>query len=260
MSSYSTTDSNIYRPTSSEYLNYQKLSKFNKFYYSKTNFLTKFLPGKTSSVKSPPYKKNLFISTDPLSPLNLTRQKTEINLTSTNYFIRNSNKKRKNSLKIKNKFNPDILETQYISQPKKQNKKIKIFDIPKCNTFLAKKIKTKSLHLNTFDIISRNYCRLIKSPSFSKPIFNKSIRDIKIKNKIYHKKNDSLSHSMKMLIERANKSCKKSSAFMAKTFNQKLNYDKRQSFNEYNKFMNELKTNLNLSKSKSKIQKLVFYK
>ena len=262
MSIYSTTDTNINTPTSSDFLNYRKISKFNKFYFSKTNFLSQFLQGNTLSVKNPPYKKNLFISTKPLNPIKLTRENTEMNMNSTNqnYFINTPKSKIiKTSSKIKNKFNPDILDTQYISQPKKFIAKIQIFDIPKCNTFLAKKIKTKSLYLNTFDLIGRNN-RLLTSPSFNKPIFNKSIRDIRIKNKIYYKKNNSMSHSMKMLIERTNKRSKKSSDFRSKTFKQKLNYDRRENLNEYNKFMSELKTSLNLSKSKSKIQRLVFDK
>ena len=263
MSLYSTTDTNINTPTSSDFLDYRKLSKFNKFYFSKTNYLSKFLPGNTLSLKHPPYKKNLFISATPSSPTKLTRVHTgmNMNLTRNNYFINSpKSKKIKISTKIKNKFNPDILDTRYISQPKKFKKKIPILYIPKCNTFLAKKIKTKSLNLNKFDLIGRNK-RLIISPSFiNKPIFNKSFRDIIIKNKIYYNKNDSFSHSMKMLIERANKNSKKASDFMGKTFKQKLNYDRRENLHEYNKFISELKTSLNLSKSKSKIQRLVFDK
>ena len=43
---------------------------------------------------------------------------------------------------------------------------------------------------------------------------------------------------------------------MINKFEKRLIYDKRENLKEYNKFMNELRTNLNLSKSKSKIQKL----
>ena len=63
---------------------------------------------------------------------------------------------------------------------------------------------------------------------------------------------------MKRLIEKANNSCKKANAIMINQFEKRLIYDKKENIKEYNKFMNELTTNLNISKSKSKINKLNF--
>ena len=64
---------------------------------------------------------------------------------------------------------------------------------------------------------------------------------------------------MNLLIERAKKSSKKAATYMIKKFEQKLIYDKRENIKEYNKFMNALQTNLNKSKSKSKISKRFIY-
>ena len=41
-------------------------------------------------------------------------------------------------------------------------------------------------------------------------------------------------------------------------FKQKLNYDKRENLNEYNKFMSSLKINLNLAKYKNSNNEFVY--
>ena len=198
-----------------------------------------------------------------MTPFKLTRTVTQSNLANSIY-LNSTSKSNKtifnssyNSKKIKNKFNPDLLDTQYISQPKKRNKKINI-DIPSRNTFLGNKIKTQTLNLNTFNYINGNKYKIISSSFFKKPIINKHFIDIQIKNKLCRKKNDSICESMKRLIEKAHKSCKKANAAMINQFEKRLIYDKRENLKEYNKFMNELTTNLNISKSKSKINKLNF--
>ena len=253
------TESNINNITSNDCSKFKKLSKFNKFYLSSNNFSFK----NVSLIKSPSNKNNLFISRTHMTPFKLIRTKTQTNLVNSKYL--NStfkpNKTIYNSLtiseKIKNKFNPDILDTQYISLPKRKNKKINL-DIPSRNTFLGNKIKTKTLNLNTFNYINSNKYKNISSSFFKKPIINKHLIDMQIKSKLCKKKNDLICESMKRLIEKANKSCKKANSIMINQFEKKLIYDKRENLREYNKFMNELTTNLNLSKSKSKISKLYF--
>ena len=252
------TQSNINNISSSGCFKHTKLSKFNKFYLSSNNFSFK----KESLIKSPSLKNNLFNSITHMTPFKLIRTKTQTNLINSKY-LNSTSKSNKiiynswyNSKKIKNKFNPEILETQYISRPKKRNKKINI-NIPSRNTFLCNK-KTKTLNLNTFNYINDNKYKIISSSFFKKPIFNKHLIDIKIKNKLYRKKNDSICESMKRLIEKANKSSKKANSIMINQFEKKLIYDKRENLKEYDKFMNELTTNLNLSKSKLKINKIYF--
>lgn len=252
------TESNTNNISSCDYLKYKKLTKFNKFYLSSNN-LFKNEP----LIKSPSNINHLFITRNPMTPFKLTRTTTQSNLANSVY-LNSTLKSNKtiynssfNSNKIKNKFNPDLLDTQYISLSKKRNKKISL-DIPSRNTFLGNKIKTKTLNLNTFNYINGNKYKIISSSFFKNPIINKHIIDIKIKNKLCRKKNDSNCEPMKRLIEKANKSCKKANAIMINKFEKRFIYDKRENLKEYNNFMNELTTNLNLSKSKSKINKLNF--
>lgn len=259
MSIHLMTDTNTNHISSPDYMKYKKLSNLNKFYLSSNNFSFK----NKSLIKSPSNKNNLFISRTHMTPFKLTRTKTQTNLSNSQYL--NSTTKPNKSIyntsyisnKIKNKYNPDILDTQYVSIPKKRNKKINI-EIPYRNTFLGNKIKTKTMNLNSFNYINSKKYKLISSSFLKKTIINKNIIDIQIKNKLCRKKNDLICESMKRLIDKANKSSKKAHAIMINKFEKRLIYDKRENLKEYNKFMNELRTNLNLSKSKSKIKKLYF--
>ena len=213
------TEPNISNISSSDYFKYKRLSKFNKSYLSSSNFSFK----NESLIKSPLNKNNLFISTTHKTPFKLTRAKTRANLANSKCF--NSISKSKKSIynsfyttnKIKNKFNPDLLDTQYISLPKKKNKK-KYLDNPSRNTFLDNKIKNKSINLNTFNYINTNKYKNISFSFFKKPIINKHILDIQIKNKLCKKKNDLICESMKRLIEKANKRSKKANAIMINKF------------------------------------------
>lgn len=266
MSMYSITENNYpFNPKSSNYLNFQKLAKLNKFYNTKSNFSSKFNPLYITSNKEQ-NRQNIFISDAPFTPIKMAKTKSLINLSNTKY-LNSTTKTYKNlshltniTNKIKNKFNPDILDTQFISKPKKLKKKKISIDVPRYNTFLNNKIKTKSLHLTKFDLINGNVYNLVTSTLMNKPVINKSIREIEIKSRINNNyNNDPISHSMKVLIERSNKSNKKAAAFMINKFKQKLIYEKKENLNEYNKFMSELKANLSRSKSKSRPKKKFFY-
>ena len=235
MSFYSITESNINKPSSSDFLNYQKLSKLNKFYLSNNNFTCKYSL-KSLSIKKPQNKRIIFNSSNFLTPNKGTKRK------SYNYL--------NNTTKVKNKFNPDILDTHFISQPKKQKKITHNIAMPKYNSFLYKKIKLDSLHSNMLDFINRNKHNLIRTKYCKKPLVEK---------KIFSKKKVSISDSMNLLIERANRSNKKAASYMIQNFDKKLIFDKRENLKEYNKFMNALQTNLNKSKSKSKICYRFFY-
>ena len=235
MSFYSITESNIYRPSSSDYLKYQKLSNFNKFYLSNNNFPCKYLFKSLSIKNNLPNKKNLFKSENFLTP-------NKINKTKSQHFFNNTTK-------VKKKFNPDILDTEFISQPKKQKKITHNLDMLNYNSFLNTKLKLESIHLNIIDYINGNKHNLLRTTYCKKPT---------IKHKFNFKKKDSISDSMNLLIERVNKRNKKAESYMIKTFDKKLLYDKRENLKEYNKFINILQTNLNKSKSKSKIKRFFY--
>ena len=155
-----------------------------------------------------------------------------------------------NTTKIKNKFNPDILDSEFIFQPKKQRKIKNILPMPKYNSFLYKKSKSDSINLNLFDYLNGNKKNLLRAKYCKRPIIEK---------KIFLKKKDSISDSMNLLIERVNRSNKKAASYMIQNFDKRLIFDKRENLKEYNKFMNALQTNLNKSKSKSNINYRFFY-
>ena len=258
MSIYSITENSIIRPSPSDYLNFQRLTKFNKFYLSKNNFSCKFHSIYPSSNTSQNSKKNIVLLDTTLSPIRMTKAKYQIYLSNSKHL--NSSKKiykkyfniSNNSARIKTQFNPDILDAQFISKPKKlKKKKIKI-EIPIYNTFLNNKIKNKSLRLNTYDLININNSKLITSMFMNKPIVYRSFKDIQVKKIINHNKNDSVSNSMKNLIEKNTKGNNKNSVdFMINKFKKRLIYDKKENLKEYNKFMFDLRTNLSKSKSKN---------
>ena len=92
----------------------------------------------------------------------------------------------------------------------------------------------------------------------NKPIICRNIRDIKRKGD-ENKRNYSLIRSMKMLIEKCDKSSKKAKAYMMTQYEQRLFFDKKVNLKEYNNFMKELQKSLSKSKSKSKPKKNFCY-
>ena len=235
MSIYSTTtESNINKPILNDELNYQKLQKFNKFYLTNNNFSCK----DKSKIAPTTKVDNLFIMDIPLTPRTTTLAKTNIKKThSRNYSTHKTLTKYKtynNYNRMKKMFNPDILEGQYISKPKKKKIKNCRIEMPKYNTFLASKIKGKSLGIKIANCITGNLSKFIIPDNY--------------------KKNDEFRGS-KLLAE---KKRKKAMANVFNQFKQKLNYDKRENLYEYNKFMNSLKINLNLAKYRNSNNEFVY--
>ncbi len=254
MSTYSTTtESNINKPILNDDLNYQKLQKFNKFYLTNSNFSCKTKASITTTSKIEKMN-NINIPFTPKAALakininnvhsrNLSNQKALIKYKTYN-----------NYNKMKNLFNPDILDAEYISKPKKIKKKKCRIEMPIYNTFLGNKIKGKSLGLKIRNCIEGNLSKFIIPRNYNKSFINKSISNIKVKNKIIYKKNDTF-REMKSTMEKKHR---KTMDNILRKFEQKLNYDKRENLNEYNKFMNTLRINLNLSKYKNKINKFIY--
>ena len=252
--------------------NFQKLTKLNKFYSKTKKFSSRYNSKPLLSAKNKNISTENLFSTQPNSKthnkiifsntfLNYSSTKLNSSLTS---FIDSNNSTRNSSFiskKIKNKFDPNILDTHYISKPTRFNKKFSKLDMPKFNTFLGGKIKTKSFNFKTFDLINGNICRFVNSPCGIKPVINKSIKDFIIKNKLKHKlkNNISISDSMKILIHRISKGNKHCSSNIFNKFNKRLIHDKRENLKEYNNYMNELQANLNLTKSKSKNKNRLIY-
>ena len=139
MSIYSTTtESNFNKPILNDELNYQKLQKFNKFYLTNSNFSYKTKTKIETSNKS----EGLYNMNVPFSPKNTFLHSNIKNIRSRNYSNNKSLVKYKtynNYNRMKNLFNPDILDAQYISKPKKNNTKKYKMEIPIINTFLCKK-------------------------------------------------------------------------------------------------------------------------
>lgn len=259
MSAYSITEPN-------GYYNFQKMTKLNKFYSTTKKFSSRcnykpFLSVKNISTQNLFSTQNNSITHNKIeksnSLLNFSNKKLNSSLTS---YIDSNNSTRNSShisTKIKSKFDPSILDTHYISKPIRHNNKFSNLDMPKFNTFLGSKIKTKSFNFKTFDLING---RLLNNTCGNKSNINKSIKDLIIKNKLKHnfKNNISISDSMKILIHRVNKGNKRSFNIINK-FNKRLIYDKRENIKEFNNYMNELQTNLNLAKSKSKNNNRLIY-
>jgi hypothetical protein len=255
MSIYSTTtESNINKPILNDELNYQKLQKFNKFYLTNNNFSCK----DKSKIAPTTKVDNLFIMDIPLTPRTTTLAKTNIKKThSRNYSTHKTLTKYKtynNYNRMKKMFNPDILEGQYISKPKKKKIKNCRIEMPKYNTFLASKIKGKSLGIKIANCITGNLSKFIIPDNYNKSFINKSITNLRVREKIKYKKNDEFRGS-KLLAEKRRK---KAMANVFNQFKQKLNYDKRENLYEYNKFMNSLKINLNLAKYRNSNNEFVY--
>ena len=254
MSTFSTTtDSNIIKPLLNEDLNYQKLQKFNKFYLSNSNFITKT---KTKIPLSNNIENVLNIDI-PFTPSSSSSKNNINKIHSRNINTHKALTKYKtynNYNKIKNIFNPEILEGQFISKPKKIKKNNCRLEMPKYNTFLGSKIKGKPLGLKISNCITGNLSKFIMPKNYNRIPINKSISDIKVKDKIVYKRNDSFREKQ---ISMENKHRKIIYNVLNK-FKQKLNFDKRENLNEYNRFMNTLKINLNVTKLRNKSTKFVY--
>ena len=257
MSLYSLTENNIHKNTSSDYLDFNtRQNKFNSTYYFPRKFCQKsFSQIRITSPRNPSITKNYF-----LTPKRKTNMYKITNIKSYKD-LKNLSKAVK---KIKNKFNPEILVTEYISQPKRKrqrNKKITNLDIPQYNTFLGNKEKTKSFNFKTFNIINGNINESSTLSYCNRSNVNKlrEVKNFKLINKLNYKKTDYLSESIKLLIERANKNSKKATDKARNQFKQRLINDKRENLKEYNKYMTVLQLSLNKSKSKTKNMKRLVY-
>lgn len=265
MSLYTVTESNMYRPCSCDFIDFQKFSNVNQFCTSKNFYSNKCIPSPSSTIKfsnnqSLYNTKNTF-----LTPTKITKTKSQINIYnpkySNNSIVRSykdlSNYSDKET-KIRKLFNPDILNAHYISRPKKFRNKISTLEIPKFNTFLGNKIKTKSINFNTFDIINGNSCKIFSSNISNKPKINRGIRDFRLK-KLGYLKNCINNNNMKLLVERSKRRNKRPSEFIINQFKQKLINDKKENLREFNNYMNVLQMTLNKSKSKSKPKNKLIY-
>ena len=245
MSIYSTTtESNINKPMLNDDLNYKKLQKFNKFYLTKNIFSSK---DKTNLV-TPRNLDKLFNKDIPMTP-RTSLVKTNINnIHSRNY----SNQKTLTKYKTYNNynrmirlFNPEILDGQYVSQPKKNKSKHCKIEIPKYQTFLKNKIKGKPLGLKLSNCITGNLSKFVIPQKYNNLFSNKSITNLKIKEKIKYKRDDPIKNAKIM----QDKKHRKTVSNLLLKFKHKLNFDKRENLIEYNKFMSSLKINLDMTKS-----------
>ena len=254
MSIYSTTtESNIYKSALNDDLNYQKLQKFNKFYLTKNIFSAK----NKTKLMTPRNVDNIFNKDIPMTP-RTSLVKTNINnIHSRNYSSHKTLTKYKtynNYNKMIRLFNPEILDGQYISQPKKNKiKKCKI-EMPKYQTFLNNKVKGKPLGLKISNCITGNLSKFIIPDKYNNLYSNKSISNMNIKDKIKYKRNDVFKNAKNIL----DKKHRKTVTNLLIKFKQKLNYDKRENLNEYNRFMSALKINLNITKSRNSCNKFIY--
>ena len=254
MSIYSTTaESNINfnttKPILNDDLNYKKLQKFNKFYLTNSSFSNK----NKSKISNSNYTENILNIN---SNIPLTSRASGLKTNINKFKTRNNNYELKHLIKyktysnynkMKNLFNPDILEGEFLSKPKKNKRKTSKIEMPKYKTFLGNKIKDKSLGLKISNCITGNLSKFIIPRNYTKSFINKSVSNIKLKEKIKYSRNDYYNNA-KLFAEKKHR---KTVMNFVNKFKQKLNYEKRENLNEYNKFMNSLRINLSLSKSKT---------
>ena len=252
------------------YSNFQKLTKLNKFYSKTKKFSSRYNSKPLLSVKKISTQNLFSTQTNSMTHSKISKSNSFLNFSNIKLnsslasYIDSNNSTRNSSYiskKIKNKFDPNILDNHFISKPPRSNKTFSRLDMPKFNTFLGSKIKKNSFNFKTFDLINGNICRFVNNACGNKPAINKGIKDFIIKNKLKHnfKNNISISDSMKLLIHRVNKRNKDCSSKIFSKFNRRLIHDKRENLKEYNNYMNELQTNLNLIKSKSKDKNRLIY-
>ena len=207
MSLYSLTENNIYKNTSRDYFDFNtRPNKFNSTYY----FPRKFSQKSFSQIRVPTRQNPSITENNFLTPKSKTNLYKIANIRS----YKDLKSLSKAVTKIKNKFNPEILVTEYISQPKRKrqrNKKIANLDIPKYNTFLGNKEKTKSFNFKTFNIINGNINESSTLSYCNRSNVNRlrDVKNFKLINKLNYKKINYISESIKLLIERANKNNKR---------------------------------------------------
>jgi hypothetical protein len=222
-------------------------------YYSLQYYPEEFRGKKTSLINN----KHSLYENSTFTPIKITKKNSQMNIynpckSSLIKSYKDLSSPLKLEEKIKKKYSPEIFNSEYISKPKKFRYLTKN-EIPNFKTFLGNKIKTNSININTYNIINGNgnSDKLITS-SFYKPNINKSIDYLRFKKNLNYKKNDLITDSIKLLLEKVNNSSKKAKAKMINQFKLRLIYDKRQNLDEYNKYMKDLEENLSKSKSRSK--------
>ena len=242
MSLYSLTENNIHKNTSSDYLDFNtRQNKFNSTYYFPRKFSQKsFSQIRVPTRQNPSITENYF-----LTPKRNIKSKTNLYKITNIRSYKDFKSLSKAVTKIKNKFNPEILVTEYISQPKRKrqrNKKITNLDIPQYNTFLGNKEKTKSFNFKTFNIINGNINESSTLSYCNRSNVNRlrDVKNFKLINKLNYKKINYISESIKLLIERANKNNKRAADKTRNQFKQRLINDKRENLKEYNKYMSVL--------------------
>ena len=260
MSVYSLTENNLHK-NSSDYLDFNtRPNKFNSTYYFPRKYCQKsFSQIKIPTRQNPSKTGNYF-----LTPKRNNKSKTNLYKITNIKSYKDLKSLSKAVAKIKKKFNPEILVTEYISQPKRKrqrNKKITNLDIPQYNTFLGNKEKTNSFNFKTFNIINGNINESSTLSYCNRSNVNKlrDVKNFKLINKLNYKKTDYISESIKLLIERANKNSKRANDKARNQFKQRLINDKRENLKEYNKYMSVLQQSLNKSKSKTKNMKKLIY-
>ena len=261
MSLYSLTENNIHKNTSSDNFDFNaRPNKFNSTYY----FPRKFSQKSFSQIRVPTRQNPLITENYFLTPKRNIKSKTNLYKITNIKSYKDLKSLSKAVKKIKNKFNPEILVTEYISQPKRnrqRNKKITNLDIPKYNTFLGNKEKTKSFNFKTFNIINGNIneSSILSYCNRSNVNRLRDVKNFKLINKLNYKKIDYISESIKLLIERANKNNKRAIDKEKNQFKQRLINEKRDNLKEFNKYMSVLQQSLNKSKSKTKEMKRLIY-
>ena len=258
---YSLTENNICRNPSSDCLDFNtRLNKFNSSYY----FPKKISQKSLSQIRMPKRPNPSITENYFLTPKRNIKSKSNLYKIKSIKSYKDLKSLSKVVTKIKKKFNPEILITEYVSQPKRKrqrNKKITNLDIPKYNTFLGNKVKTKTFNFKTFNLMNGDVNESSGMSFCNKSNVNKlrDVKNFKLINKLNYKKTDYVSESIKLLIERANKSNKKSIDKARNQFKQRLINDKRDNLKEYNKYMSVLQQSLNKSKSKTKNMKRLIY-
>ena len=258
MSLHCLTENNIHKNTSSDYLDFNRRpNKFNSTYYFKNQ--KSFSKIRVPTKQNPSITENYF-----LTPRRSIKSKTSLFKITNIKSYKDLKSLSKAIKKIKKKFNPEILVTEYISQPKRnrqRNKKITNLDIPKYNTFLGNKEKTKSFNFKTFNIMNGNIneSSILSYCNRSNVNRLRDVKNFKLINKLNYKKIDYISESIKLLIERANKNNKRAIDKEKNQFKQRLINEKRDNLKEFNKYMSVLQQSLNKSKSKTKDMKRLIY-
>ena len=171
---------------------------------------------------------------------------TEVNTNKYNEYKTSKNKL--SSKSIKDKLSDKILNSEFIPFKHKKYKSKKIFnvDVFKTKSFLFDKIKTKPIKLTNFDCIYGNKGKRLIYEYLKKNNLFKT----KSKIKFYRPpmiNNNNLNISYKYIISKNKKAIN-----AAHKFKKKLAEEGKDNIKEHNKFIESLRMNLNLSRSKIK--------